>query len=96
MTVVATSLKLPAALKKRLESVARDSGLTPHAVMVAAIEQHVIDAEKYRQFVADAEAADTQMQKSGKGYDFDEVRAYLEARFAGKRVRRPRLKAWRP
>jgi predicted DNA-binding protein len=95
MTTAATSLKLPTELKKRIESVARDRGMTSHALMVSAIEQHVSEAEKYRRFVADAEAADRQMLESGKGYDFDEVRAYLEARISGKRARRPRLKSWR-
>lgn len=95
MTTAATSLKLPVELKKRIESVARDRGTTSHALMISAIEQHITDAEKYRRFVADAKAADRQMIESGKGYAFDDVRAYLEARISGKPARRPRLKSWR-
>ena len=99
MTVAATSLKIPATLKERIEALAEDAGQSPHALMIAALQSYVEDAELHSQFVRDAQAADAAMQKSGVGYGFDEVRRYLEARIAGKAgkksVARPKPRKWR-
>ncbi len=95
MQSTATSLKLPSTLKERIDALAGGVGQSPHAFMVAALQSYVDDAEKYQQFVRDATAADQTMLKTGRGFDFNEARAYLEARMDGKKVARPRQRAWR-
>ena len=45
-------------------------------------------------FVADARVARKQMQDTGKGYDADEVHAYIQARVVGKKVTPPKAKSW--
>lgn len=95
MSIVATSLKLPPELKKRIDELARASGRSAHAVMLEALQAHVEDTEKHRRFVADALAADHEMERSGQGYAFDKARAYLEARIAGRPATRPRKVSWR-
>lgn len=92
---VATSLKLSPELKKRIDELARLSGQSTHAFMLQALETHVDEAEKHRRFVADALAADDEMDKTGQGYPFDKARKYLEARIAGKPATRPRKVSWR-
>jgi hypothetical protein len=52
-------------------------------------------AEKRKQFVADALAAREDFMRTRKAYAFEDVRKYFEARLAGKRVRKPRLRTWR-
>ena len=95
MSTVATSLKLPPDLKRRIDELARVSGQSTHAFMLEALQAHVEDTEKHRRFVADALAADDEMERSGQGYAFDKARAYLEAKIAGRPATRPRKVSWR-
>ena len=52
-------------------------------------------AELRAEFVAHALEARAEMLKSGKGYDAEEVHAYLRARVSGKPAKRPKAKSWR-
>ena len=95
MATVATSLKLPIELKARIDRLAQLSGRSPHAFVLAALEEHVTRFELAQQFLEDAVAADEQMQTSGTGYEAAEVHAYVTAKAQGKKVKRPRAKRWR-
>jgi predicted transcriptional regulator len=90
-----TSLKLSDELKSRASAVAQERGVTPHAFMVEAIAVATAMAEQRASFVAEALAADAQMIESGKGFDADDVHAWLRARAAGMNTRKPRAKSWR-
>jgi len=89
----ATTLKLPPELKKRVASIAEKHGKSPHAFMVDAIHQQTTMAENRAQFVASAVAARKDFERTGKAYDLEDVRRYILARAAGRRVRRPRAKS---
>ena len=91
----AVTIKLPAALKRRIVCVARGVGKSPHAFMVEAISAETCRAERRRKFMDDGLAADAEMQRTGRGYASKEVEAYLEAKAAGKPARRPRPRRWR-
>lgn len=92
---VATSLKLPEDLKKRIDALAARSGESPHALMVRALAEQV-EAEELRQsFVEDAAKADAEMQASGTGYRMADVHAYIGAKARGEKVKRPRQVRWR-
>ena len=90
-----TSLKLPDELKQRAASAAQSRGVSTHAFMVDAIERAALAAERRESFVADAEAARKQMRDTGKGYEADDVHAYIQARIAGKKAAKPKAKSWR-
>lgn len=90
-----TSLKLPDELKQRAAHAALELGVSPHAFMVAAIEQAATAAEQRARLVADARAARSEMLETGKGFAADEVHAYLKARVAGKQATKPKARAWR-
>lgn len=92
---MATSIKLPAALKARVASAVKGTGKSAHAFMVEAIEQHTAETERRRQLVADALAAEREALETGLGFAADEVHAALEARVRGRKARRPRARAWR-
>jgi hypothetical protein len=51
--------------------------------------------ERRASFVAEAQAAWEQALASGKGYEADEVHAYLKARVAGRKSTKPMAKSWR-
>jgi predicted transcriptional regulator len=90
-----TSLKLSDELKERAIAAAQRQGVSPHAFMVNAIDLAATAAEQRARFVADAQAAREKMLKTGKGYDADQVHAYLQARIAGKKPGKPKAKSWR-
>jgi hypothetical protein len=66
-----------------------------HAFMVEAIEKQTGLMEKRLAFIAEADAANSELLKSGKGYDGESVHAYLRARAKGKVATKPKAKTWR-
>lgn len=90
-----TSLKLSDDLKNRAASAAHELGISPHAFMVSAIEQAATATEQRMRFIADGRAARQEMLDTGKGLDADEVHAFLKAKVAGKKVSKPKVRAWR-
>jgi predicted transcriptional regulator len=95
MSVAATSIKIPRPLKAKIERLVRNTGESPHAFMLRALEGQVEAAERYQAFLRDGMRADEAMMRSGLGYAADDVHSYLAAKVAGRRVRRPRQVRWR-
>lgn len=95
MSLAATSIKIPLRLKSKIDRLARRSGQTAHAFMLQALEGQVEAAERYQSFLQEGVRADEAMQRSGLGYAAADVHAYLEAKVAGRRARRPRPVRWR-
>ena len=89
-----TTLKLPEDLKKRIAPLAESAGKTPHAWMVEAIETQAALAEKRRAFVADARAADEEVERTCKVYAFEDVRSYMRGLAQGKKAKRPKPVKW--
>lgn len=89
-----TSLKLHDELKQRAVAIAHKQGITPHAFMVQAIEQAIQAAEQRSSFLADAKAAHERFLATGRCYDADEFGAYIKARVAGQKTKKPRLQSW--
>lgn len=95
MATRATSLKIPADLKDRIDRLANESGETPHALMVRALEIQVEALERHQAFIDDSIRADKAMEATGVAYAYEDVAAYIRARLAGKKVKRPKPIAWR-
>lgn len=91
---MATSIKLPEDLKKRVARVVKDTEQSAHAFMVEAIRQETERAEKRRAFVAEGYAARAEFQRSRTGYALAEVKAHYRANLQGRRSRKPRLRSW--
>lgn len=89
-----TTLKLPEHLKKRIAPLAESAGKTPHAWMVEALETQAALAEKRKAFVADALAAETEVERTGVAYKASDVHRYIRARAAGKKAVRPKPVKW--
>lgn len=92
---MATSIKLPDELKKRITRVVKGGEQSAHAFMVEAIRRETERAEQRREFVASALASREQTLKSGLAYAWEDVDAYIRAKVQGKRARRPKLTPWR-
>lgn len=63
--------------------------------MTRMFEQSATPTERRARFLAEAQAAREEILRTGKGYDADEVHAYLKARIAGKKPAKPEAKPWR-
>ena len=90
-----TSLKLSDDLKQRAISAATSQGVSTHAFMVNAIEFAATAAEYRANFISDAHSAREQMLSTGKGYDSEDVHAYIQARIQGGNPTKPRTRSWR-
>ena len=93
--MAATSLKLPEALKRRIERLAGAANKTPHAFMIEVLSQEADRADLRKRFAEDAAISEKEAMESGKAVPLGVAFDYLDARVAGKSVRRPRERAWR-
>lgn len=78
-----TSLKLPDALKERVNALAELVGKSPHAFMVDVIAEQTERVEKRYAFIQSALEAKKDFDQTGIAYDADEVHAYVRARIKG-------------
>ena len=85
-----TTLKLPEKLKARVARIAKESGRSPHGVMVEAIEREVDRTERYRQFVKDAQAADKAIDAGGAVYSAGDVHSWMERLARDGKAERPK------
>ncbi len=95
METLATSLKLPAAVKRDMERLAKKAGLTTHAFMVQALTEKAQQEKHRAQFVNDGLRAAREMDQGGMAYEFDEVKAYLLAKVQGRGPSKPKATSWR-
>ena len=84
------SVKLAEETKLRLNQLAASQGVTPHAVMVNAIESTLSNAENHSAFVADALRSRQQVVESGRVIDGAAFAEYLKARARGLKAARPK------
>lgn len=77
-------------LKKRLDTLARKAGQSPHAYVLSTLEEHVAAAELRERFFADGREAIAETERLGYAYDLQSVRAHQLAKVRGKPA--PRLK----
>lgn len=88
-----TTLKLPSELKARIAKLAKQSGKTPHAFMIDALERQTSREEKVAEFVAEALAADHAIDRGAEIYAAADVHAWMERLARSERASRP--KPWR-
>lgn len=84
-----TTIRLPEDLKARIAAAAKRAGTTTHGFILEAIAEKAAQAELCADFDADAEERYARIVASGKTIPWQEMRAYLEERLAGKAARRP-------
>lgn len=86
---VATTVKLPPRLKKRIGPLAKAAGKSPHAWMVDALAVQVEQEELRRSFVAEALDSQAAVAAGEPVYAAGDVFAYLRAKVAGRKMKRP-------
>ena len=84
-----TTIRIPDDLKARVAAAARRSGTTAHAFILEAIAEKA-EADQLRAgFEVVAEERYAGLVSSGRTIPWHEMRDYMQARLAGKTVRRP-------
>jgi predicted transcriptional regulator len=86
---VTTTLKLPDKLKARIARLAKQSGQTPHSLMVQALEREVAREERVREFVKAALASDAAAEAGAAVYRAEDVDAWMERLAKGEKPPRP-------
>ncbi|MBU1362262.1 MAG: CopG family transcriptional regulator [Gammaproteobacteria bacterium] len=84
-----TTIRLPDDLKARIAIAAKRAGTTAHGFILDAIAEKTEQAERRAEFDAVAEERYAGIVATGKTIPWPEMRAYLEARMAGKEATRP-------
>jgi predicted transcriptional regulator len=84
-----TTIRLPEELKARVAAAAEHAGTTSHNFILQAIAEKTEQEERRRAFSLEAEARYAKLLATGQTIPWAEMRAYLEARMAGRRGKRP-------
>ena len=84
-----TTIRLPDALKARIAKAAEAAGTTSHNFILEAIAEKAELAERRADFHAEAERRWAEFLETGESIPWEEARAWLQQRMAGKRVKRP-------
>jgi predicted transcriptional regulator len=84
-----TTIRLPQDLKARVAAAAKRAGTTAHSFILEAIAEKAAEDERRTDFQDIAEKRYAGIAASGKTIAWSEMRAYLEKRIEGKKVRRP-------
>lgn len=86
---IATTVKLPPKLKKRIAPLAKAAGKTAHAWMVDALATQVEREEQRRSFVAEAIESQLAVAEGEAVYAAEDVFASVRAKLAGKKAKKP-------
>jgi predicted transcriptional regulator len=84
-----TTIRLPKDLKIRVAAAAERAGTTAHGFILEAIAEKTDREAQSADFLDTAEKRYANIIASGKTIPWSKMRAYLEARVAGKQAARP-------
>jgi len=83
---IATTIRLPPSLKKRVDSLAKSSGRSAQEWIVDALERE----ERRQSSFSEAKKALEGVARGEPVWDAEEVFAYARAKVAGRKSKRPR------
>lgn len=84
-----TTIRLSPELKAKVAAAAEEAGTTTHSFILEAIAEKAAEHERRSEFHRLGESRFAAMLEHGKTIPWSRMRAYMEARAAGKRVRPP-------
>jgi len=87
--IATTSIRLPDDLKARIADAAKQAGTTTHNFILSAIAEKAEQVESRAEMEAIAADRYADIVSTGETIAWDDMRAYLKARIAGKAVKRP-------
>lgn len=91
-----TTIRLPEALKARVERLAAASGGTAHAFMLEAIAEVADQRERHAAFVAEADKRWKKMARTGEYLAHEDLRGYAMALARGDKPEPPAVRVMGP
>ncbi|MBS0367130.1 MAG: ribbon-helix-helix protein, CopG family [Proteobacteria bacterium] len=88
-----TTIRLPPKLRARVSQLAKQTGRSAHSFILEAVERHADYESRIRELVAEAIAADEQIERTGEVFRAEDVHAWMR-RLAVEGTA-PRPKPWR-
>jgi predicted transcriptional regulator len=92
MATPTTTIRIPDELKARLARLAELEGTSTHSLILDAIAEKADALERRQSFHEEALQRLAEMQETGMGIEWDEMKRYLRARVAGEDVPMPLAK----
>lgn len=89
MATPTTTIRIPDELKARLAKLAEQEGTSTHSLILDAIAEKADALERLQSFHEEARERLAEMQATGMGIEWDEMKGYLRARAAGEDVPMP-------
>jgi predicted transcriptional regulator len=87
-----TTIRLPEALKTRIDKLAASAGKSPHAFMVDTLAESTEMAERQQAFEAEAERRWSKYQRTGEYISHEDMKAYVRALARGEKPARPKVR----
>lgn len=87
-----TTIRLPEDLKTRIAKAAEAAGTTVHGFILEAIAEKAEQVERRAEFHALADQRYAQFLETSEYIDWEDARAWLKQRLAGKPAKRPLIK----
>lgn len=84
-----TTIRIPDELKARLARIAAHEGTSTHGLILDAIAEKADALERRQAFHEEARERLAEMETSGMGIEWDDMKRYLRARMAGEDVPMP-------
>lgn len=84
-----TTIRLPAELKARIETLASESGQTTHAFMLSTLDEVTQDMVREREFHAEALRRLEHMERTGEYIELEDLRRCALALARGENAPRP-------
>lgn len=84
-----TTIRLEDELKARIAAAAARSGRSSHAFILDALSDMVARSEMDEELHGIADRRWAALQRTGESLAWDDAKAYIQARAAGKKVARP-------
>lgn len=85
-----TTIRLPEALKARIDKLASSAGKSTHAFMVEALAQSTDLMERQLAFDTEVNKRRARLRRTREAYSLDDVRDYAQALAAGQHPPRPK------
>lgn len=92
MATPTTTIRIPDELKARLVKLAEREGTSTHSLILDAIAEKAEALERRQSFHEEARERLAEMQATGMGIEWDEMKRYLRARALGEDVPMPGAK----
>ena len=86
-----TTIRMPEDLKSRVHSVAKQAGLSAHALILQAVEEKAERLERQAKFYDEADQSFKNLAETGEKISWDDMQVYLKKLISGDENAKPEI-----